>query len=458
MSAENEAVPAVDTGQGVLNVLSVESTFAAPSTTARFTCYGFRYFADVGTQDVPVGAESTRMFRIAVGPELCTPDARDEFEKRRADAVAPHFLGGGAMSENNSMHVVVLIDFKGWSAVGDRPSWWRLIKCFNSIMFAAPRRRACYAVLLGAHNVAFLRCTRKKVNELDLLFQHTEPIELHKAWPHIAWLLNMPIHVAFGYATDLFASLAPPCLMSHCLGCGATASVFAVTTLETTPQLRAAKVFDGNDADLAAHDRDREVACLMLLNAIDAPHIPRLVSDVGGSSTPPFLLMDTVYSPIPAETFPRLGCIAYTLQYAHLVCVHRDVRPANIMLDVDGAPVLGDWGYAAYLGPDAVATGGTLRFASQRVLRQLIYGPATRVAVVEAADDLESLANTAAAMADPAHHSIISQLSDASMLHMAWSEWWGAQTDSWATVLRCARACDYAGLADALDAVVEASR
>jgi serine/threonine protein kinase len=74
------------------------------------------------------------------------------------------------------------------------------------------------------------------------------------------------------------------------------------------------------------------------------------------------------------EILPPIGLLADALRYAHAKdMVHRDVKAANVLLDYNGVPYLGDFGVAAAVG--ATATGGSPVTASPQVLQGMPAQP-----------------------------------------------------------------------------------
>ncbi|MEQ9406972.1 MAG: tetratricopeptide repeat protein [Fuerstiella sp.] len=89
----------------------------------------------------------------------------------------------------------------------------------------------------------------------------------------------------------------------------------------------------------------------------------------------------------PTESFSRFGCrvvlqTAAALAYAHSQHVqHRDVKPENIIVALDGTAYLADWGVAAEAGKRPDISGGTLAYMSTDQLTRMAGlagpGPAT---------------------------------------------------------------------------------
>jgi tRNA A-37 threonylcarbamoyl transferase component Bud32 len=101
------------------------------------------------------------------------------------------------------------------------------------------------------------------------------------------------------------------------------------------------------------------------------PHVIT-VFDVGEHGGRPFIVMEfldggSLYDrlragPVPAETaLDWLGQAAQELDHAHAVgVVHRDVKPANLLLDGDGNVRVSDFGIASVGGEDTLTLPGTV--------------------------------------------------------------------------------------------------
>lgn len=209
------------------------------------------------------------------------------------------------------------------------------------------------------------------------------------------------------------------------LGRGGFATVYRARQLNLGRDV-AIKVLAADLATTGDRRRfDRERQSLVSLSG--HPHV---VDVLDAGITPerrPFLvmrlcpggsLMDRVAreGPLPpGEVVDVITKIGSALDAAHaLGIVHRDVKPENVLLADDGRPVLGDFGIAAIVHPDLVATHlstafFTLAHAAPETLQRQGYGVAS---------DVYALASTAYQLLtgrrafDPTNPRIMTQILD----------------------------------------------
>ena len=152
------------------------------------------------------------------------------------------------------------------------------------------------------------------------------------------------------------------------LGEGGMATVYRAfdTRLERVVAVKVIRTDFGQDPQFLSRF-DREAKALARLSH---PHIVHVL-DVGDSDGIPFVVMDFVSGgtlkqrlgrPMPpADAARLLAPIARALEYAHgQGIIHRDVKPANILIAEDGRAMLSDFGIAKLLDPQASATGLTM--------------------------------------------------------------------------------------------------
>jgi serine/threonine protein kinase len=184
-------------------------------------------------------------------------------------------------------------------------------------------------------------------------------------------------------------------LLGASLGAGGMAEVFRAHD-ELLGRDVALKLF-GSHVD--AHGPDRVRAEMRTLASLNHPGLVT-VHDAGtdspqGGPERAYLVMQLVdgpnlaqalaEGPQPAGQVAALGAtVAEALAYVHLrEVVHRDVKPANILLDQAGRPYLADFGIAQTLGQQALtATGitlGTAPYLSPEQVAGRPIGPASDV-------------------------------------------------------------------------------
>ena len=124
----------------------------------------------------------------------------------------------------------------------------------------------------------------------------------------------------------------------------------------------ALKVMRGSAADKGMVQRF--IAEAQTVAQLDHPNIVR-VHEVGKEGEDPFLVMDLIEGESLEEKLKRQGtlpnkevgeigrALADALEHAHeRSIVHRDVKPANVLIDTEGRPLLTDFGLAKDLSAD----------------------------------------------------------------------------------------------------------
>lgn len=152
------------------------------------------------------------------------------------------------------------------------------------------------------------------------------------------------------------------------------------------PRLRrqvAIKVFRGDgdaDGDLARRFADEA----RLLAGLQHPGLVQIF-DFGKTSEGPYLVLELVpggtlqqrlaQQPLaPAQAAAVGAALADTLAYIHAAgVVHRDVKPSNVLLDIDGRPRLTDFGVSRMLGvAKATRTGNVVGTAAYLAPEQVL--------------------------------------------------------------------------------------
>ena len=187
------------------------------------------------------------------------------------------------------------------------------------------------------------------------------------------------------------------------LGRGGFATVFEARQLSLGRSV-AIKVLTtdiSSDADRRRFNREREALSRLSVH----PHVVD-VHDAGVSGGRPYIVMRlyqrgnlaqrvTATGPLPVpEASGMIGKLAQALDAAHAQgIVHRDIKPDNVLLTDSGEPVLSDFGIAALVDPDGMASLThastnffTMAHVAPEVLERQQYSPAS---------DIYALASTA---------------------------------------------------------------
>ncbi len=170
----------------------------------------------------------------------------------------------------------------------------------------------------------------------------------------------------------------PGYVLRHVLGEGTRATVWRAEIEGHPGRIVAVKRLRGPVSSDAIADLRREAAALERLSH---PSILRLLDVVedgegvalvvpfapGGTLAARIAAGDPTLTPtVVADLGARLGSALAAAHNAGLV--HRDVKPANILFDAEGQPLLADFGTARLLGEDRVATAGTAEYLDPEVL------------------------------------------------------------------------------------------
>ena len=178
--------------------------------------------------------------------------------------------------------------------------------------------------------------------------------------------------------------------LDHLLGRGAVADVFSGRDVTTGREV-AVKVLRETSAETAARFQ-REIDAL---RGLDHDGIVGIVSH-GVADGRPFVVLDRVGGGTLADRLAADGAmdatdaaalgavLADALAHAHeRGVVHRDVKPSNVLLDVDGRPKIGDFGIAFVDGAAALTgsgfTVGTVAYLAPEQVRGEDVTPSTDV-------------------------------------------------------------------------------
>jgi RIO-like serine/threonine protein kinase len=146
--------------------------------------------------------------------------------------------------------------------------------------------------------------------------------------------------------------------IKYLIGEGATSIVYAA---QTTNKIGVIKCLQNDYSSLAKIE-------LNLLNRLEKSKVPWIPSPVE-EITDGVLFFTEELAPLYQLNKGQASELIDCLQGAHKVgIIHRDVRPDNIMQDMQGHVRLIDWGFASSKGDTNVPFQGTFRYASQEVL------------------------------------------------------------------------------------------
>jgi tRNA A-37 threonylcarbamoyl transferase component Bud32 len=173
-------------------------------------------------------------------------------------------------------------------------------------------------------------------------------------------------------------------------GRGGSASVYRAVD-RRDGRIVAVKLFAHGVQGPDRHRQDRELTTLARL---EHPGLVTLL-DGGADDDRAFLVMEfidgpslaeaLIDGPLPVERVVRLGArVAAALAYVHAYGVtHRDVKPANVLLDATGEPFLADFGIALLVDATRVtatdALIGTAAYMAPEQLRDAQVDPAADV-------------------------------------------------------------------------------
>jgi serine/threonine protein kinase len=239
----------------------------------------------------------------------------------------------------------------------------------------------------------------------------------------------------------------PTYVHSTLLGHGAASRVYAVLDNDD----KVIKLYFKDEAD-------REAGVLSRLAQEGVPNVPQLVE--ADTDTDMGLVLS------PRATDLRLGQFALrhalqaidTLQAAHEKAglVHRDIHPANLLLQDNGDILVNDWGFAVPANEPRPYSGAFIH-ASDSVLRHIAEGKTTFA--VGPADDLVSLVRTTLVLNFPRAAVVIEEAKKAKcpppevarQLIAGWKSWLPRK---WAKLQALAEQCDYDGVRQGLEKLI----
>ena len=357
----------------------------------------------------------------------------------------------------NGAHVVAVFDFKkGTDSFSKADVAQVLTYCQRILAVEQPDRHEASGFLLNGASVAFVRVARSSTSGKPprYEYQFTPPLSVVQgeggstALPTgIRWLYSF-------FATG-----------SHRLGFDVVNNPFDATFVHSTllghgVSSRVYSVLDNDDKVIKLYYKDEanhEAGVLTRLAQEDVPNVPQLVEADTDMN------MGLVLS--PRATDLRLGQFALrhalqaldTLQAVHekTGLVHRDIRPANLLLQDNGDILVNDWGFAVPAN-EPHPYGGAFVHASDTVLGHIAEGKTTFA--VGPADDLVSLVRTTLVLNFPRAAVAIEGVNKAEYppvlarrLIDGWKSWLPRK---WVKLQDLAEKCDYDGVRRGLEKLI----
>jgi serine/threonine protein kinase len=201
-----------------------------------------------------------------------------------------------------------------------------------------------------------------------------------------------------------------------------------------------------------------EANVLIQLEKADVPNVPLLIE--ADTDTDEGLVL----SPLATDLQHGQFTLRHALQVIDTLqavrdrtgLVHRDIRPANLMLQPSGDVLVNDWGFAVPAG-EPHPYSGTFTHASDAVLGHIAEGETSFA--VGPADDLVSLVRTTLVLnvqraAEAGDGMNMKAQSPADLAHQLIDMWKSCMPEDWVKLQTVAEECDYDGVRQGLKELI----
>lgn len=375
-------------------------------------------------------------------PIICTSINRPPTQKPDGSL----FMKG---QSKQGIYLVSFFDFKveknknGSFREGDLGQLMAYAHCV--LMVHQTHRRSLTTFIANADNVQFLRAERDSgsSNGVKFSISHMESIRRRSTDEDIPkGLLQLYAFFSAGPAGLGYEDIGNPfdtCALNSFLGEGISSRVFSVHDNPTW----VVKIFQ--------REEEAPIEAAALQKIAGLKYVPTLIEHKDNG-----LIISPRAIRITAGVFMLKHALQAleVLKEAHqLGLVHRDFRPANLLLVKDTDDILvNDWGFATEVDKPALYS-GTLMHASDKILTLLSKGE-TEFGV-SYADDLESYVRTMFVLTYPRFalsvNGAVNRSAAATQILEKWSKRF---PPAWIKIQEIARAKDYDGLRKALSDIL----
>lgn len=283
-------------------------------------------------------------------------------------------------------HVVAVFDLKKEKKKPQRADIGQVLSyCHRILAVEQPFRKEVSAFVLNNRWIQFVRVRNTNPRgRMNFTYEMTPPVSVvresfeNDVPKGLQWLYVFFCAGFFGLGfEDIDNPFDSEYVHTALLGVGvSTQGVYAI---DQHPDY-VLKLFKTNEAR-------GEATMLKQLENLDVPHVPKLIKEHDRA-----LILSPRCEHIYHITCHQALQLLETLQHVHKHgFVHRDIRPANLLVQRNGSILVNDWGFTVPIDTEQPYA-GTLIHASDAVLKKLSEGQAN--IRVTAADDLVSFVRT----------------------------------------------------------------